>query len=245
LYQHLCQSGGPILKISDERHRGFVTGQDGVAMAATALNRDLASRALALKKPQGDKTISLSDGTVVKYRSIRPTDERALRRFHDQLSGESVRLRFMGVLPHLSDRQAYYFTHLNERDRVAFVALDPCNPAEIIAVVRYDRDPGTDRAEYAAVVTDRWQGRGLGLALTHRLIEAARAQDIRSFYALVLPENMRMLNLLRDLGLPERITFEDQIERVEIDLVGTSSTSCEGEAARFARRPAPEAAHAA
>jgi RimJ/RimL family protein N-acetyltransferase len=214
-------------------------------MAATALKTNSHSKMASSRRWRDEGAITLSDGTVVRYRAIQPEDDSALRRFHDQLSGESVRLRFMGVLPHLSDRQAYYFTHLNERDRVAFVALDPCNPAEIIAVVRYDRDPGTDRAEYAAVVTDRWQGRGLGLALTHRLIEAARAQDIRSFYALVLPENMRMLNLLRDLGLPERITFEDQIERVEIDLVGTSSTSCEGEAARFARRPAPEAAHAA
>jgi len=214
-------------------------------MAATAFNRDLASRALPFQRRLRNETISLSDGTVVKYRSIRPTDEHALRRFHDQLSQESVRLRFMGVLPHLSDRQAYYFTHLNERDRVAFVALDPSQPAEIIAVARYDRDPGTDRAEYAAVVADRWQGRGLGLALTRRLVEAAQEHGIRSFYAVVLPENIRMLNLLRDLGLPERIRYEDQIERVEIDLVGSSSTSSEGENGQFARRPAPDAAHAA
>jgi len=33
-----------------------------------------------------------------------------------------------------------------------------------------------------------------------------------------LPENTRMLSLLRDLGLPERLRYEDGIEYVEIDL---------------------------
>jgi hypothetical protein len=108
------------------------------------------------KERQGDGTIKLSDVTVVLYRPIRPPDESALQRFHDQLSSESVRLRFMSVLPHLSEQQAHYFTHLDGHDRIALVALNPCDPTEIIAVVRYDREPGTDRAEYAAVVADRW-----------------------------------------------------------------------------------------
>jgi hypothetical protein len=34
----------------------------------------------------------------------------------------------------------------------------------------------------------------------------------------LLPENTRMLNLLRDLGLPERMRYEDGIEYVEIEL---------------------------
>jgi hypothetical protein len=33
-----------------------------------------------------------------------------------------------------------------------------------------------------------------------------------------LPENARMLNLLRDLNLPERLRYEDGIKHVEIDL---------------------------
>jgi hypothetical protein len=36
----------------------------------------------------------------------------------------------------------------------------------------------------------------------------------------VLFENARMLNLLRDLGLPERLRYEDGIEYVEIEMAG-------------------------
>jgi RimJ/RimL family protein N-acetyltransferase len=186
------------------------------------------------KGRQDDKAVTLSDGTVICYRPIQPADELALQRFHDQLSEESVRLRFMRVLPHLSEQQAHYFTHLDGRDRVAFVAVDPSVPTEIIAVTRYDREPGTDRAEYAAVVADRWQGHGLGLALTRRLVQAAREHGIRSLYALVVPENIRMLNLLRDLGLPELVCYEDQIERVEISLTGMPANHSKRSAVEFA-----------
>jgi Acetyltransferase (GNAT) family len=168
--------------------------------------------------------VSLIDGTTVRYRPIKSSDTAALRRFHDRLSDETVRLRFMNAMPHLNDQQAHYFTGVDGFDRFALVALDPAIPTEIIAVVRYDRDPGTTRAEYAAVVADQCQGRGLGLGLTHRLIDAAIVRGVRSFYAFVLPENVRMLSLLRDLGLPENVHFEDGVERVEIALVDPDLT---------------------
>jgi RimJ/RimL family protein N-acetyltransferase len=165
--------------------------------------------------------LALRDGTIVPYRPITPADREALQRFHTRLSGASIYLRFFGARPFLSEALARYFTELDGRDRFALVALDPIDPTEIIGVVRFDREPGTDSAEYAAIVVDAWQGHGLGLGLTRRLIESARTRDIRSFYALVLPENLRMLNLLRDLGLPERIRFEEGVERIDVDLTLT------------------------
>jgi hypothetical protein len=54
--------------------------------------------------------------------------------------------------------------------------------------------------------------------LTRRLIEAALKRDIRVFTGMVLFENKRMLHLLRDLGLPEKLRYEDGVEYVEIQL---------------------------
>src|SRR3712207_4336837 len=123
--------------------------------------------------------VTLPDGTIVAYRPIRPDDAPALQRFHARLSAKSVYLRFFGVFPVLGDQQAHHFACVDGRDRFALVALDPADLGELIAVARFDRDHGTDRAEYAAVVADRWQGHGLGLALTRRLIDAAWARGIR------------------------------------------------------------------
>ena len=165
-------------------------------------------------------TVELPDGTSVAYHAIAPDNAAALQRFHHRLSQRSIYLRFFGAKPELSDRKAGYFTNVDGKDRFALVALDPQSEGEIIAVVSLDREGTTERAEYAAAVEDGWQGRGLGLALTRCLIDAALKRGIRVLTGVVLFENKRMLNLLRDLGLPEKLRYEDGIEYVEIELVG-------------------------
>ena len=165
-------------------------------------------------------TVELPGGTSVPYRAIAPDNAAALQRFHHRLSQRSIYLRFFGAKPDLSDRKAGYFTNVDGKDRFALVALDPEREGEMIAVVSFDREGETDRAEFAAAVEDRWQGRGLGLVLTRRLIEAALKRGIRVFTGVVLFENKRMLNLLRDLGLPEKLRYEEGVEHVEIELQG-------------------------
>jgi len=163
-------------------------------------------------------TVELPDGTSVPYRAIAPDNAAALQRFHHRLSERSIYLRFFGAKPELSDRKAGYFTNVDGKDRFALVALDPEREGEIIAVASFDREGETDRAEYAAAVADDWQGQGLGLALTRRLIEAALKRGIGVLTGIVLFDNKRMLNLLRDLELPETLRYEQGIEHVEIEL---------------------------
>ena len=160
----------------------------------------------------------LADGTWVVVREVRPGDAAALKRLVGRLSDRTIRLRFFGPMKELSDAQARRFAEVDGVDRFALVALDPEDEEEIVAVVRYEREGGTDGAEYAALVEDRWQGRGLGLSLTRALVEAARERGVRHLHAYVLPENKVMLGLLRRLELPERVEWEDGVELVEIDL---------------------------
>src|SRR5215212_3822796 len=171
-------------------------------------------------------SVELLDGTSVAYHAIAPDNASALQRFHHRLSERSIYLRFFAAKPELSDREASYFTKVDKINRFALVALDPEREGEIIGVVSFDREGPTERAEYAAEVTDSWQGRGLGLALTRRLIGAALKRDVRIFTAFVLPENTRMLHLLRGLGLPERLRYEeDGTDYVEVDLPPPQDTS--------------------
>jgi GNAT superfamily N-acetyltransferase len=163
-------------------------------------------------------SVELLDGTSVAYHAIAPDNASALQRFHHRLSERSIYLRFFAAKPELSDREAGYFTNVDGINRFALVAVDPEREGEIIAVVSFDREGTSERAEYAAEVEDSWQGRGLGLALTRHLIEAALKRDVTSFTGIVLPQNRGMLHLLRDLGLPERLRYEDGTDYIEIDL---------------------------
>jgi RimJ/RimL family protein N-acetyltransferase len=158
-------------------------------------------------------SVELLDGTPVSYRAIAPHNAPALQRFHHRLSERSVYLRFFGAKPNLSEKKARYFSDVDGINRFALVALDPQSPEEIIGVVSFDREESdAERAEIAAAVEDRWQGRGLGHALTRCLTEAALQRGTHVFSAMVLPENARMLNLLRDLQLPERVRYEEGAE---------------------------------
>ena len=165
-----------------------------------------------------DQMLTLPSGVEISFRVVRPDDAPALQRLHARCSERTIYLRFFGPMKNLSDEQARYFASTDGVDHFGLVALDPQNQNEIIAVVRYARKPGNERAEYAALVEDSWQGQGVGAALTHRLIKVARGNRVRSFYALVKAGNKRMLNVLRHLDLPEQERVEDGEKMVEIGL---------------------------
>jgi RimJ/RimL family protein N-acetyltransferase len=164
------------------------------------------------------KDLNLPDGSVVPVRAIRPDDARALQRLHGRLSELSIRLRYHGGMKELRDPMAKQLACVDAVNRFALVALDPEKLDEIIAVVRFDRQGDTGKGEYAALVEDRWQGRGLGLAMTYRLIDVARDKGIRHLYGSVMLENKPMLKLLRSLDLPRREHRVRGIKYVEIDL---------------------------
>lgn len=168
--------------------------------------------------PAALSTATLPDGTVLTLRPIQATDAPALQRFHSRLSERSIYRRFFEWVPQLTDQRAEYFTQLDGVNRHAIIALDPQQPAEIIGVVRYDREPGTARAEYAIIVEDHWQHRGVGRCLTDRLIADARAAGLRVLYALVLPENRAMLALFHRLELPLTTHMDGAVLQIDLQL---------------------------
>jgi GNAT superfamily N-acetyltransferase len=162
--------------------------------------------------------VHLDDGRHIPWRPIQPGDAVPLQALHRGHSDRTRYLRFLSYYPELSDRQAERFANVDGHDRLAIVALDPDDPDVIIGVVRLDREEGTNTAEYAAVVTDKWQGLGLGHGLTVALLREARLQGIERIFAIVQPGNMPMLGLLKGLNIPWQVTRDGGVERVEIGL---------------------------
>jgi GNAT superfamily N-acetyltransferase len=154
----------------------------------------------------------------VPFRPVGPKDASALQRFLGRCSERTIYLRFFGSLGEVSDQKAQYLASVDGTDHFGLVALDPDDPDEIIAMVRYDREPDQERAEYAAIVEDGWQDHGIGMALTRRLIAAAQDNGVRYFYAMVIGKNTRMLELLRRLDLPEEERKEGGIKHVDVEL---------------------------
>jgi acetyltransferase len=72
---------------------------------------------------------------------------------------------------------------------------------DIVAVGRLSREQHeTTSGELALVVSDAWQGRGLGHSMVTRLLAVAPLEGYRRLTAAVLPDNGAMRHLLGESG---------------------------------------------
>ena len=126
----------------------------------------------------------------VAFRSITPRDTAALQAFHRRLSPDTIRNRFFGAHPELSDPEAHRFTHLTAGEQVAIVAVVG---DDIIAVGRYSLVGHSDAAEVAFVVEDGHQYQGVGRELLLRLAHIGWESGIRRFVADTFASNHPMI----------------------------------------------------
>jgi acyl-CoA synthetase (NDP forming)/RimJ/RimL family protein N-acetyltransferase len=146
----------------------------------------------------------LADGTPVTIRPIRPEDEeRHLALFHS-LSPRTNYYRFFSYRRKLDRAQLTRFTQIDYDREMAIIAVvrdEDNNGAErTIGVSRLAYHPHSGRHEFAIVVTDAWQGRGVGRILMDRLLEIAADRHITTIHGIVLAENERMLTFCRRYG---------------------------------------------
>jgi acetyltransferase len=152
--------------------------------------------------------IRARDGRTVRVRPMRPEDAEREKRFFARLSPRSRYQRFMQYLATLSERMLARFTQLDYDRELALVALWE---DEFVAVGRYAPNEDGVTAEFALVVADDWQGKGLGRALLERLCDAARAAGYRALYGEILHANREMLDLAAHVGFVESAREGDAV----------------------------------
>jgi RimJ/RimL family protein N-acetyltransferase/nucleotide-binding universal stress UspA family protein len=150
----------------------------------------------------------LRDGSTLELRPITATDRELLAEAFERLSPQSRYRRFFSPVSQLSQRQLDYLTDVDHHDHEALVALAD---GQIVGVARFVRTrPGV--AEPAIVVSDDWQGRGLGAQLLDALADRAREEGVDCFVAPVLSENRGAIALFERLGEGEATVRHDGIE---------------------------------
>jgi acetyl coenzyme A synthetase (ADP forming)-like protein len=147
----------------------------------------------------------LKDGTTVHVRPIRADDGERLLGMWARTSAESRRRRFLGPF-NLDESNVRRFVDLDAALQYGVVATRGRGEHErIVGVARYERDPDQrDHAEFAALIQDDMQGRGIGTVLVRQVAMAAEAAGITHLSGDILADNVRMLNLVRELGLEYR-----------------------------------------
>jgi acetyltransferase len=151
--------------------------------------------------PDAAANLTLRDGLLVRLRPVRAGDAAATCRLFQQLSPASRRLRFFSACPDL-DKGVHWATEVDNDRRLGLVAI-AADTGQLIAHAGAERDPHhPDQAEFALVIADPYQGRGLGKLLLGQLLQAAHSAGIQTLTGEVLADNHRMLNLLGHSGFP-------------------------------------------
>lgn len=166
------------------------------------------------------KNIQLNDGTNIVIRPIRPEDAEIEAQFVRELSNEAKYFRFMNSLQELSQEMLVRFTQIDYHNEMALIAVR-LNEAgeEQIGVARYTTNLDKTSCEFALVVSDKWQSKGIAHHLMRNLMEIARDRNLEKMDGQVLSSNRKMLELVRSLNFQISNDPDDStIELVEARL---------------------------
>jgi acetyltransferase len=148
-----------------------------------------------------------SDGTPITIRPIRPEDEPLMIKFHESLSEHTVFMRFFTPMQ-LQQRVAHerlsricFIDYDREMILVATRRSSEDEEPEILSTLRVTPlQQGDPEAEFGLLVSDQFQGKGLGREMLRRAVDVSRSDGLKRIVGNILPDNTPMLRLCEEIG---------------------------------------------
>jgi acetyltransferase len=174
----------------------------------------------------------LPNGTNIVIRPIRPEDDAIEREFINGLSRDTGYNRLLSGRK-LTPDEVRQLTRIDYEREMAFIAVAvDGGQACLLGVARYVRDADASGAEFAIVVADAWQRKGVGTLLLSTLLRHAHAAGVLRLHGITLATNQPVQNLARKLGFVQKHDPQDatvrQIEKTLAD--GVSPAAVRGSA---------------
>ncbi len=159
------------------------------------------------------------DGDPVFFRPIRPGDAKPVVDLFKTLSPETILRRFFSPLKEIPRSLLVRLTQIDYDREVALCAFagEPGH-RRLIGVARIIFFPRDREGEFAIVLSDEWQGRGLGKVLLKRALEASRDCGLETVSGPVMSVNTAMIRMGRGLGFSLARDLDSGEYRLTIDL---------------------------
>jgi len=157
------------------------------------------------------------DGPVdVHFRLIRPDDTDRIKELFYGLSEESIYFRFLTPLRSLRRQTLQDFYNVDQSRDISVVAViksdEEGETERIIGAGRYVLNRSTNEAEFALLVNDDYQNRGIGTFLLNHLMRIAKSKGVEAFIAYVHPQNQPMIRFIHKTGkvVESKISIQDE-----------------------------------
>ncbi len=162
------------------------------------------------------------DGEQVVMRPIRPEDEPLWAEMIESLSPSTAEFRFFGPVKEVTKSMAVRYCHIDYDREIAIVALREAKGRKkklMLGVARLAIETANpEEGEFAILVRDEYQRRGVGTRLMDALIQAARDRHVREIHGDVLATNTRMQSFAESLGFEVLPGHEPEVRRLVLRL---------------------------
>jgi acetyltransferase len=147
------------------------------------------------------ETTVLADGTRLTVRPIRPEDEPLWHELLARCSAETLRRRFHAAFnpqPHEAAIRFCFVDYDRELTAVAEATID--GKRQLLGVARLSGDGHRHAGEFAVLVGEAWQGKGLGNRLTEYCLRHAGRIQVDEVYGVTQRDNQRMIQVFKRWG---------------------------------------------
>ncbi|NOK61823.1 MAG: hypothetical protein GFH27_549281n56 [Chloroflexi bacterium AL-W] len=158
-----------------------------------------------------------TSGPILSHTTLRHAhayDDHRLADFFMSLSSDTLYLRYFTPRPPHTIESAWLEAQrlVHSDDSINVLLATACADGEehIIGIAELVRShSNTTNIETALIVTDIYQGQGIGRMLCGQLVDLMVEQGVSQVHAVVLPENTRMRRLIDRIGFTYTSRFQD------------------------------------
>ncbi|MBF0302714.1 MAG: GNAT family N-acetyltransferase [Desulfamplus sp.] len=152
--------------------------------------------------PEDEESHMVSvNGIKIFVRPVKPEDAPLFNDLFKVLSPTTIYYRFFGILKELNPAMLARFTQIDYDREIALVAIEEDSENDkMLGVARIIGDPDGITGEFAVLVGDAWQGKGIGSKLLEKCLSIAEKRGFKTVHGIVLNENKNMIALGKKLG---------------------------------------------
>jgi acetyltransferase len=165
-----------------------------------------------------DWVIDLDDEKV-RVRAIKPEDEPLWSEMIGSLSPETAQYRFFGPVQEVTKSMLVRYCHIDYDREIGLVAIGGKRKRKMLGVARLTMDSSNpEEGEFAILVRDSHQRKGMGSRLMTCLIEAARDRYVREINGQVLAANSGMVRFAEQIGFDVLPSEDPEVRKIVLRL---------------------------